>query len=169
MIELIVLWCFGRAIGDQAKSMGRGRWKWFCLLVSVWFLSEFVAALTAEIVLTVATDSKPNRLVVYLIGLGCAVAASFILSKILDSLPSLVTQPLIPVRQATFVPLKPLVPASPAIAYYILHDGQQTGPYDVNQLRALIRAGSFSLESHYWFVGAADWQPLQKLSKVLGL
>ena len=50
--------------------------------------------------------------------------------------------------------------------FYVHHDGQQLGPFSLEELRAQSDAGSFQSTDLAWQEGTPDWQPL---SAVLGL
>jgi len=56
--------------------------------------------------------------------------------------------------------------ASPAeIPTIYLHDGiQQTGPFTLTQVQAMLQGGSISRETEYWSEGLDDWQNVAELS-----
>ena len=49
---------------------------------------------------------------------------------------------------------------------YIHRDGQQFGPYSVEQAREYLAAGSLAATDLAWYEGAADWAPLGQLKEV---
>ena len=51
--------------------------------------------------------------------------------------------------------------------YYLMLNGQQSGPYTVNQMKAMWQAGSISASTYYWQNGMADWQPLANVRAFL--
>ena len=49
---------------------------------------------------------------------------------------------------------------------YIHRDGQQHGPYSIEQAREYLAAGSLAATDLAWYEGAADWAPLGQLKEV---
>ena len=47
---------------------------------------------------------------------------------------------------------------------YVFVDGQQTGPFTEEQVRAQLNAGTITPETLVWWEGMADWQPLGQTS-----
>ena len=73
-----------------------------------------------------------------------------------------------PVRaRVSVVSAPPVLSNSTTMLYHIAQGDQQGGPYNLAQLQELWRSGAISPDSHYWFEGAQDWQPITKLSKLL--
>ena len=50
--------------------------------------------------------------------------------------------------------------SSPPIAIYLTRDGQQSGPYSVEQIRDALREGSVKADDLAWYEGMPDWIPL---------
>jgi TM2 domain-containing membrane protein YozV len=47
--------------------------------------------------------------------------------------------------------------------YFLLINGQQNGPYTVNQMKAMWQTGSINVGTQYWQVGMSGWQPLANI------
>jgi len=47
---------------------------------------------------------------------------------------------------------------------YIAHDGQQSGPFTVSQVQAMVRLGSIEQAALYWTEGMADWQSIAEFT-----
>lgn len=47
--------------------------------------------------------------------------------------------------------------------YFVVQDGQQTGPYTVSSLRSFIDQGLITLQHLCWKEGMADWTPIQQV------
>jgi len=48
--------------------------------------------------------------------------------------------------------------------YRIARNGQQFGPYSVEEIRARLRTGELALDDDLWREGMTDWQPLRSVS-----
>ena len=48
-------------------------------------------------------------------------------------------------------------PPVPTVAYYVVQNGQSTGPFDIQTLSRMKAQGSFSPDSLVWKEGMADW------------
>ena len=48
-------------------------------------------------------------------------------------------------------------PPVPGILYYIVVNGQATGPYDLNTLRQMMTVGQFTSDSLVWKTGMSEW------------
>ena len=48
-------------------------------------------------------------------------------------------------------------PPVPGILYYIVVNGQTTGPYDLNTLRQMMTVGQFTSDSLVWKTGMFEW------------
>jgi TM2 domain-containing membrane protein YozV len=69
-------------------------------------------------------------------------------------------------------PAPPVLAAMPASlinsdAYYLMLNGQQSGPYTVNQLKAMWQSGTVNAGTYYWQTGMGDWQPLVNIRPFL--
>jgi hypothetical protein len=50
--------------------------------------------------------------------------------------------------------------------YFILKpDGEQTGTFSLEQVRAMLNSGFLDTESRYWHEGIADWQPIERIEE----
>jgi predicted RNA-binding Zn-ribbon protein involved in translation (DUF1610 family) len=97
MLELIAIWCFGRAIYETARHKGRNGWIWVLLLIVAWFGAEIAGAVAFSLGGAILLGAVPNRLLIYLGALGAALAAGLTVGKILDGRPALVP-PRLPIR-----------------------------------------------------------------------
>jgi membrane protease subunit (stomatin/prohibitin family) len=52
-------------------------------------------------------------------------------------------------------------PPPPAISYHIALNGQQAGPYTVDQLKEFVKSGQFTRQHHVWKQGMAGWEPAE--------
>jgi len=59
--------------------------------------------------------------------------------------------------QGLNTPQPPAPPQGAVAAYHIVVNGQQSGPYSVDQLRQLMGNGSFSKDTYVWKEGMAGW------------
>ena len=48
-------------------------------------------------------------------------------------------------------------PPIPVVAYYVVIDGKQKGPYDLTKLRKMLSEGLFSEDSLVWKEGMESW------------
>lgn len=48
------------------------------------------------------------------------------------------------------------------IAYHIIHQGQQAGPFTMGQLQQMLAAGQVTPDHMVWRPGMAEWQPLHR-------
>ena len=48
-------------------------------------------------------------------------------------------------------------PPVPGILYYIVVNGQATGPYNLNTLRQMMTVGQFTSDSLVWKTGMFEW------------
>lgn len=81
----------------------------------------------------------------------------------------------VPVPQAAPVPqpapapqpAAPAPPPAPAPASVgpitVSKDGQQLGPYSVDQIKALVQQGKLAPQDYAWYDGLTDWVPISKL------
>ncbi len=167
MIELIVIWCFGRTMYETAQQKGRRGWLWVFLLIATWFGAQFIGAVVVSIGWALIFGVAPGGLILYVLALACAFTAGLLLGKFLDGRTSLKPPPLAIRPQPRAVSRPPATAPATTMAYHISQGGQQGGPYDLAQLRELWHSGAISPDSLYWFEGAQDWQPVTKLSKLL--
>ncbi len=50
-----------------------------------------------------------------------------------------------------------------APAIYIYHRGEQSGPFTLSHVQAMLRLGSIEPDADYWSEGMADWQSVADL------
>jgi TM2 domain-containing membrane protein YozV len=73
--------------------------------------------------------------------------------------------------------LQPSAPAVPAPSshmmgndtYMLLLNGQQSGPYTLNQIKAMWQNGNINVSTNYWQAGMAGWQPLANIRQFLDM
>ena len=53
---------------------------------------------------------------------------------------------------------KPTPPTPPVLAYHIALNGQQSGPFTLDQLKQYVQGGLFTKEHHVWKEGMAGWE-----------
>jgi hypothetical protein len=52
--------------------------------------------------------------------------------------------------------------------YFILKpDGEQTGTYSIEQIRAMLNSGIIDRDARYWHEGISDWQPVDRIEESL--
>lgn len=51
---------------------------------------------------------------------------------------------------------------------FIQHQGQQTGPFTIDQVRAGISSGAYQFSDMAWYAGAAGWAPLGTVPGIVG-
>lgn len=49
------------------------------------------------------------------------------------------------------------------MSIYLYRNGQQEGPYDLNQIRSQLRAGLLSMQDSAWFEGCEDWSQVSSI------
>jgi hypothetical protein len=49
-------------------------------------------------------------------------------------------------------------------AIYLAQSGQQTGPYPVSQVQAMLRQGTIGEDALYWMEGMGDWQGINEFN-----
>ena len=50
--------------------------------------------------------------------------------------------------------------------YFILKpDGEQTGTFSLDQIRAMLNSGFIDADTRYWHEGIADWQPIDRIEE----
>lgn len=63
----------------------------------------------------------------------------------------------------------PLPNAQPEISCYVNLNGQQSGPFNNNQLRNLIIEGKLNRDTLVWKNGMPDWKPAEQIQDISGL
>lgn len=52
--------------------------------------------------------------------------------------------------------------------YFLLKpDGEQTGTYSIDQIRAMLNTGFIGPDTRYWHEGISDWQPVERIEESL--
>src|SRR4051812_9011061 len=51
--------------------------------------------------------------------------------------------------------------------YYLLREGEQVGPYSLDQMRLWWRVGMLDVGQLFWQEGMAQWQPVSNLAGML--
>lgn len=60
-------------------------------------------------------------------------------------------------------------PPPPITAYFVAVNGQQTGPFNLQQLQAMAQAGQFNKQSQVWKQGMAAWASAEAQADLAGL
>ncbi|SFN80666.1 Membrane protease subunit, stomatin/prohibitin family, contains C-terminal Zn-ribbon domain [Chitinophaga sp. YR627] len=60
-------------------------------------------------------------------------------------------------------------PLPAAVQYYAAINGQQAGPYTMDQLTQLVAAGTINQQSHIWKKGMANWAVANTMAELAGL
>ena len=66
------------------------------------------------------------------------------------------TQPQMPQQPAAGAPVPP--PAPGAASYMLSVNGQQYGPYSMQQLQQMVAVGQLTAQSYVWCAGMAAWE-----------
>jgi rhomboid family protein len=75
------------------------------------------------------------------------------------------TEPIINLAKLPLQPATVPQPSSDEVpAIYITDGGQQTGPFTLSQVQAMLRLGSISPDAFYWSEGLSDWQSVGELA-----
>ena len=64
-------------------------------------------------------------------------------------------------------PVAPPVSTMVTDTYFLLLNGQQSGPYTVNQMRSMWQSGTINAGTHYWQEGMPTWQALANIRHFL--
>lgn len=59
-------------------------------------------------------------------------------------------------------------PPIPQVAYFVYANGQQTGPFNINQLATMVQSGQLTLDTYVWKQGMAQWDAA-KNTELVGL
>lgn len=49
--------------------------------------------------------------------------------------------------------------------HHVLKNGEQSGPYTIDEIHAMLSSGEFTAEDLYWVEGMPGWEPLSKVAK----
>jgi membrane protease subunit (stomatin/prohibitin family) len=60
-------------------------------------------------------------------------------------------------------------PPPPIIAYHVSLNGQQTGPYTIEQLKQYSQSGQFTKNHHVWKDGMAGWELASNVAEINGI
>lgn len=66
-------------------------------------------------------------------------------------------------------PQPPAPPASAIAQYHVANNGQQAGPYTMDQLRQMVTTGGFTRETYVWKQGMGAWEMAGNVPEVAGL
>jgi hypothetical protein len=58
---------------------------------------------------------------------------------------------------------------APPVAFHIVFNGQQMGPYTIDQLRPGVSSGQFSAQTPVWRQGMAGWLPAGQVPELASL
>lgn len=64
---------------------------------------------------------------------------------------------------------RPVLPPPPQQQFFLVLQGQQQGPFDPQQIKAMADAGQVAPETLVWTEGMNDWQPLRSQPVLAGL
>ncbi len=53
-----------------------------------------------------------------------------------------------------------------AASYYVVQDGEATGPFDLEALAEMVGTGALSAESAVWTTGMDEWQPAEEIAEL---
>ena len=57
-------------------------------------------------------------------------------------------------------------PPPPIVAYHVSLNGQQTGPYTIEQLKQYSQSGQFTKNHHVWKDGMAGWELASNVAEI---
>ena len=57
-------------------------------------------------------------------------------------------------------------PPIPTTKYYVVEDGKQTGPFDMETLKKKIEDGSLKKESLVWKDGMSEWKKAEEVEEI---
>lgn len=63
-------------------------------------------------------------------------------------------------------PQPPLPPAGALAQYHVSVNGQQAGPYNLEQLRQMTTAGQLTPQTFVWKAGMANWEPASQVAEI---
>lgn len=66
-------------------------------------------------------------------------------------------------------PQPPAPPASAIAQYHVANNGQQAGPYTMEQLRQMVTTGGLTRETYVWKQGMGAWEMAANVPEVAGL
>lgn len=66
-------------------------------------------------------------------------------------------------------PQPPAPPASAIAQYHVANNGQQAGPYTMEQLRQMVTTGGLTRETYVWKQGMGAWEMATNVPEVAGL
>ena len=67
-------------------------------------------------------------------------------------------------QQGTFTP-----PPLPNVMYHLFSNGQQMGPFNVQQLRGMVQSGQFTRQTYVWRQGMQSWQQAGSVPELASL
>jgi membrane protease subunit (stomatin/prohibitin family) len=60
-------------------------------------------------------------------------------------------------------------PPLPNVQYYVSVNGQQTGPFNMQQLQEMVNTGQLTKQTYVWKQGLANWELAEKVHELSGL
>jgi hypothetical protein len=60
-------------------------------------------------------------------------------------------------------------PPPPSVTYMVAKNGQQAGPYSIEQLKQFVASGEFTKQTHVWKQGMENWQEAGNVQELAGL
>lgn len=63
----------------------------------------------------------------------------------------------------------PMPPVDAVIQYYVAINGQQSGPYNMAQLKQLVHTGQFTSNTYVWKQGMSGWELASKVPELIPL
>ncbi len=60
-------------------------------------------------------------------------------------------------------------PPLPNVQYYVSVNGQQAGPFNMQQLQEMVNAGQLTKQTYVWKQGMANWEFAEKVNELAGL
>ena len=60
-------------------------------------------------------------------------------------------------------------PPVPVVQYMLAVNGQQSGPFNMQQLQQLVQNGQLTSATYVWKQGMANWEPAGQVAELSGL
>lgn len=64
---------------------------------------------------------------------------------------------------------QPTPPPTPTVAFHVVVNGQSAGPFDINTLSQMAKAGTLTKDTLVWKAGMANWEPAGNISEFTDL
>ena len=98
--------------------------------------------------------------------MGTAVAGQ--MGNMMQQMGNTLNQNMAPAGQAG-MPTPPPLPTAQAVQYYVVINGQQFGPCDLNVLQQLVQNEQINAQTMAWTAGMAAWAPIASILQLTGL